>query len=299
MISANRTPASNACPSCNSANAVRTFTTIHKGKTWHLANCLHCAQQYTDPLPTLDDIKTFYSDDYHTNLQSAESTEAAFGPKFRSYVDWICTFVKGGRSLDLGCTTGLLPYLLKQRGFEAEGLEINSVTAAWGAKQYDIPIRNEPFETAHYEEKSFALVSMGDVLEHSLDPAVSIARVHSILKDRGFAFISFPDIKSIESSYFKALALATRRSWLWSSGHVPLHTWEFTRPTAEALFNRSGFDVIGFRRSHANSYIRSSLRLAVLTSPPRILGIPFLGNKLGTQMEFVLRKKTETPLLDG
>jgi 2-polyprenyl-3-methyl-5-hydroxy-6-metoxy-1,4-benzoquinol methylase len=281
--------ASSACPNCGATEAVRIFSRSINGKDWYLAKCPQCTQHYTDPLPTLDEIKGFYSNDYHSNLFAENATETEFEAKFQRYAKWITTYIKGGRSLDVGCTTGLFPYILKQRGFQAEGLEINSATASWGEKHYGITIRNEPFETADYEEKSFNLVSLADVLEHSLDPSVTLGHVHSILQDGGFAFISFPDIHSLESRYYRALSLATHRNWLWSTCHIPHHTWEFTRPTAQALFNKMGFNVVGFRRAYISSFERTSPLVALLTAPPQVLSL--VGTQLGTQMEFVLQKR--------
>ena len=105
------------------------------------------------------------------------------------------------------------------------------------------------------------------MFEHALSPAVTLARVNSLLEDRGFAFISFPDIESIESRYFKALASSTGRDWMWGFCHVPLHTWEFTKATAVDLFQRSGFQVVGFRRSYGPLEEPASLPLAILSSP--------------------------------
>jgi 2-polyprenyl-3-methyl-5-hydroxy-6-metoxy-1,4-benzoquinol methylase len=279
-----------ACPSCGSTRTARLFSKALHDRTWHLARCLSCLQHYTDPLPTLDDIRSFYTGDYHAELASEEASEAAFGKKFHGYADWICKHVRPGRSLDIGCTTGLFPRILRERGFDAEGLEINAASAEWGSKRYGITIRNEPFETADYSERSFRLISMADVLEHSLNPATTLARVHSVLEDGGFAFISFPDIESIESRYFQTLAVTTGRSWLWECCHIPLHTWEFTRSTAERLFRSAGFNIAGFRRAHLNTFEFTSPLLTVLSAPPLLLGLPFLGRKLGTQMEFILQK---------
>lgn len=286
-----RESALSPCPKCHSTKAFRQFSKALGDKIWYLAQCLDCTQYYTDPLPTLDDITTFYSGEYHSDLLSAEATELQFGPKFRGYADWICNYVRDGSSLDLGCTTGLFPHILKQRGFEAEGLELNPASAQWGAKHYGIRIRNEAFEIADYSENSFRLISMADVLEHALSPADTLARVNRLLEHRGFAFISFPDIESIESRYFKALATSTGRDWMWGFCHVPLHTWEFTKATAVDLFHRSGFQVVGFRRSYGPIEDPGSLPLAILSSPARVLRIPFVGKKLGTQMEFILQRR--------
>ncbi|HTV09486.1 MAG TPA: class I SAM-dependent methyltransferase [Candidatus Aquilonibacter sp.] len=261
-------------------------------REWYLARCSACKQHFTDPQPTLDDIVSFYGDGYHEELLTVELTRAAFGPKFESYINWIAPHLRpGGRTLDVGCSTGLFPCLLKERGFAAEGLELNSVTAAFGRKEFGIPITNQPFETANYAASSFSLVSMTDVLEHSLSPIATLERVHSILESGGHALITFPDISSVESQYFHACARMTGREWLWQNCHVPLHTWEFTRPTAEALFRRTGFRVSAFRRSHVVLEEKRERLLALLYLPSRLLTLRPLSRLMGTQLEFLIQKQ--------
>jgi 2-polyprenyl-3-methyl-5-hydroxy-6-metoxy-1,4-benzoquinol methylase len=261
-------------------------------RDWYLARCNSCKQHFTDPQPTLDDIVGFYGDGYHEELLTVEMTRAAFGPKFESYIDWIAPHLRaGGRTLDIGCSTGLFPFLLKERGFAAEGLELNSTTADFGRRQFGLTITNQPFETADYTVSSFSLVSMTDVLEHSLSPIATLERVHDILEDGGHALITFPDISSVESQYFHLCATMTGRDWLWQNCHVPLHTWEFTRPTAEALFRRTGFEVAAFRRSHVILEEKRAALLALLYLPSRLLSVPPLSRMLGTQLEFLIQKQ--------
>ena len=194
--------ASSACPNCGSSSTVRIFRR-DTTREWYLARCNACKQHYTDPQPTLDDIVSFYGDGYHEELLTVEHTRAAFGPKFESYINWIAPHLRpGGRTLDIGCSTGLFPCLLKERGFAAEGLELNSTTAKFARDQFGIPVTSQPFETAEYTPASFSLVSMTDVLEHSLSPIATLERVHGILEDGGHALITFPDISSVESHYF-------------------------------------------------------------------------------------------------
>ena len=84
-------------------------------------------------------------------------TRAAFGPKFESYINWIAPHLRpGGRTLDIGCSTGLLPCLLKERGFAAEGLELNSTTAEFARSQFGIPVTSQPFETADIHRRASA-----------------------------------------------------------------------------------------------------------------------------------------------
>ena len=283
--------ASSACPNCGSSSTVRIFRP-DTTREWYLARCNACKQHYTDPQPTLDDIVSFYGDGYHEELLTVEHTRAAFGPKFESYVNWIAPHLRpGGRTLDIGCSTGLLPCLLKERGFAAEGLELNSTTAEFARSQFGIPVTSQPFETADYTPASFSLVSMTDVLEHSLSPIATLERVHGILEDGGHALITFPDISSVESHYFHSVARLTGRDWLWQNCHVPLHTWEFTRPTAEALFHRTGFRVTAFRRSHVVLEEKRGALLSMLYLPSRVLSVPPLSRLMGTQLEFLIQRQ--------
>ncbi len=282
-------PASCPCPNCGSRRVNRPFRK-DLGRSWYLARCSDCTQHFTDPIPDLDDIKSFYSNNYHQELLSVEGTIKAFGPKFESYIDWIIPYVQGGRSLDIGCSTGLFPYLLKRRGFLAEGLELNSATAEFGRKEFEIQICTQPFETSDYAPGTFNLVSMTDVLEHSQSPIATMQRVHSILKDGGFSLITFPDIDSLESRYFFALAKMTHRAWLWQNCHIPGHTWEFTRPTAEALFQRTGFRLVAFRRTHLILSEKRGFLHSLLHMPSRLLNTRLLARRFGTQMEFLIQK---------
>jgi len=283
--------ASSPCPNCGSSSTVRIFRR-DTTREWYLARCNDCKQHYTDPQPTLDDIVSFYGDGYHEELLTVELTRAAFGPKFESYINWIAPHLRaGGRTLDIGCSTGLFPSLLKERGFSAEGLELNSTTAKFAREQFGIPVTSQPFETAEYTPASFSLVSMTDVLEHSLSPIITLERVHGILENGGHALITFPDISSVESQYFHTVARLTHRDWLWQNCHIPLHTWEFTRPTAEALFRRTGFRVAAFRRSHVVLEEKRSGLLSMLYLPSRVLTLPPLSRLMGTQLEFLIQKQ--------
>jgi predicted SAM-dependent methyltransferase len=129
------------------------------------------------------------------------------------------------------------------------------------------------------------------VLEHAVSPIVTLERVHTILEDGGYCLITFPDIASLESHYFHALASMTGRDWLWQNCHVPLHTWEFTRATAEALFRRTGFRVAEFRRKHEVPNERRERLIEFLYVPSRLLTLPPLSRLFGTRLEFLIQKQ--------
>jgi SAM-dependent methyltransferase len=283
---------SQPCPMCGSTAVVVEAVKEEGSKTWSLARCRRCGLHFTDPRPTPDYLAERYSGDYHKDLRTKGATEKSFGDKYRRYADWLAPRLPvGSRVLDIGCATGGLVKMLRDRGLAAEGLELNADTAVWGREHYGITIHNKPLEACDFAPGSLDAAILTDVLEHTLHPRDYLAGVGKMLSSNGLVLVTFPDIHSIESRYYRSLATLTRRPWLWKNLHIPLHIWEFTRATATACFGSAGFDVIAFRRHQVLDETRGSMMLKLISLPSVVLGWPGIASRFGTQMEFVLRKQ--------
>jgi 2-polyprenyl-3-methyl-5-hydroxy-6-metoxy-1,4-benzoquinol methylase len=264
-----------------------------RGDRWLLARCRACGLHFTAPTPTDTQLHAFYEGDYHESLRAAGATEAAFRSKFERYADALGRHLPSGRVIDIGCSTGLLVRILRDRGYQAEGIELNPQSADWGRTHYGIPIHAQPIEACGFPPASLNAIVMADVLEHTRHPRDYLKSLGRLLAPGGFALITFPDIRSVESRYHALLSGMLNREWLWSSCHVPLHVWEFTRPTAEACFGSAGFQVVEFRRHQAHTDDRdSALTLRLLNAPLQPLHWPVVRGLFGSQMEFVIRKTT-------
>ena len=231
-----------------------------------------------------------YSGTYHADLRVAGgSSERKFQRKYGRYYRLLKPFLtQRGRSLDVGCSTGFFVKLLKDHGFDAEGMEYNTESAAWGSEHYGIPIRVGSLDTVPLADAAYSLISMTDVLEHTLDPQAALTLVARALAPGGLAFITFPDIQSLEARYESTLARVLRRNWLWRSCCIPFHIWEFTPVTARKLFMACGLEVVGFERGQV--FPDFSEKYGFFSLPSAILAFPPLARRIGTQMEFVLRK---------
>jgi SAM-dependent methyltransferase len=283
---------SQSCPLCGSSATEVEFVKEEGPRKWSLGRCQRCGLHFTDPRPTHEYLAECYSGDFHKDLRTEEGTEKAFGAKFRRYADWLASQLPAGsRVLDIGCSTGGLVKLLRDRGFAAEGLELNPETAAWGSAHYGITIHNKTFEDCNFAPETFDAVILADVLEHTLHPRDYLAHVGETLSPHGLVLVTFPDIHSIESRYYKLMAKLTRRPWIWRTLHIPLHIWEFTRATATACFEGAGFEIIAFRRDQVVDPENGSLLLRLITLPTVVLAWPVICSLLGTQMEFLIRKK--------
>jgi 2-polyprenyl-3-methyl-5-hydroxy-6-metoxy-1,4-benzoquinol methylase len=276
------------CPLCGGPDLHRLHARSFQGVTWNLAHCKSCDLHFTDPTPTDKQIRRFYSGDSHAQIRLEGASEKAFGNRFRRYVDWITTFIPRGRAVDIGCATGLLPKLLGDRGFRAEGIEYHPETARWGAAHYGIPIRAGGLELISSEADSYDLVTLTEVVEHMPDPVQLLKGVNHILKRGGYALVTFPDISAPKSRYYKLMASLTHREWVWVTCHIPLHIWEFTYQTARATFDRSGFSIVGFRRAEVDGEFTG--KEAILMWAVKPLNFGPIARRFGSQMEFVIRK---------
>lgn len=231
-----------------------------------------------------------YSGTYHADLRVAGGrSEREFKRKYGRYYRLLKPFLeRTGKSLDVGCSTGFFVKLLKERGFDAEGIEYNAESVAWGSEHYGVTIRVGSLDTVALPDGSYSLISMTDVLEHTLDPQAALAMVARALAPGGLALITFPDIESLEARYESTLARVLRRNWLWRSCCIPFHIWEFTPATARRLFAVCGLEVVGFQRGQV--FPDLSEKYGFFALPSAVLAFPPLARRVGTQMEFVLRK---------
>ena len=275
------------CPLCQSTSTRGLQTRPFQGVDWTLACCESCGFHFTSPLPTDRQVERFYSGDFHDALRSSGGSEQAFGARFDHYVQWIEGFIKSGRSLDVGCASGLLPYKLKQLGFEAEGIEMHPETAAWGSEHYKIPIRVGSLELLAGESDCYDLMTMTEVVEHTQDPIWFMQQVHRLLKPGGFALVTFPDITAFKSRYYQWLAKITGRDWLWVTNRAPLHISEFSYPTAKMLFDKTGFSIAGFRRREEDGELDGKFSIFMWPVKP----LHLFSKQLGSQMEFMIRKE--------
>ena len=279
-----------ACPLCGST-AELIFRRNHRGKDWFLARC-KCGLHFTHPLPTPDEITEFYTGDYHEELIGATIDDQPMMPKFRHYIDRIKPHFPSGRSLDVGCTNGLFPYLMQQNGYQAEGIELNPKTAKWGAETYGVPIWTGSFDEFDGGGNRYDVITMTDVVEHTLNPLQTLKKLNRMLRRSGGAMITFPDITSAKSQYYRRVAQVTHRDWLWVTCCIPAHIWEFTQPVATRCFENAGFAVRSFERTEAREEGMPG-KLALISLLARPFDLPWMAPRFGTQMEFVLEKVRE------
>jgi SAM-dependent methyltransferase len=210
---------------------------------WTIVRCKHCGLGYLNPRPTADEMGAYYPSAYYSyrhNLRDRYERQAEFVPG------------EGGRLLDLGTATGEFLSVMKQRGWDAHGIE--AFTDAESPQFESITRAHFPDE-APLPDDQFDVVTAWAVFEHLHDPAQAFAECRRMLKPGGQLIIQVPNLEGTfgHGAVFEDL---------------PRHLYFFSERTLRHYAAKHGLDFLGVE--HTPSFYSGSgrgiLRLAVLRS---------------------------------
>lgn len=227
-----------------------------------LVRCRRCGFQYVNPRLRGDLVFQSYSEGedpaYVSQIEARERT-------FTASLDEIERALgRKGRLLDIGTAAGAFVAAASKRGWDAEGCEPNQWLAQWGAAHYGIRIRQGSVFDHPYEAGSFDVVTLWDVIEHTLDPRQMLEHCRTLLKPGGLLVVNYPDIGSW-------IARAMGRRWLFLTS---VHLYYFDRVSIRKMLESTGFavttirphvqrlelDYILFRGSVLSQYLFSAAR---------------------------------------
>ena len=151
------------------------------------------------------------------------------------------------RLLELGSAGGWLLKHARERGWQAQGVEL-SAAAAEQARAMGLEVFQGDLLAAALPVDSFDLVYMGDVLEHVPDCRAVLAEAARLLKVGGHLYLRGPiTTNSLARRFALALYGAAGRTIVLRE--PPYHLWEFTPGPLEHLFAAAGLDVVTARQS--------------------------------------------------
>jgi SAM-dependent methyltransferase len=137
-----------------------------------------------------------------------------------------------GKLLDVGAAAGFFVAEARRAGWDAEGVDVAAHVVEWGRRELGAPLRVGGIADV---DDTYAVVTMWDYIEHSLDPAGDLARAHELLAPDGVVALSTGDRDSL------AARISGKRWHLLTPRH---HNFFFSASTLTRLLGRSGFDVV-------------------------------------------------------
>ena len=212
-----------ACPICTHSGRSYLFSV----RNFKIVKCGKCSL-----VGTLGEVKTDYKS-YHRD-QEYQKFKKLFENIFLNRVRTICKFQNTpGRALEIGCSTGVLLNLLKNRNWEVWGVEPSE--SALVAEKKGIRVINKFFQEADLPRGYFDVVILNHTLEHLENPVSILVKARSLLRRRGIIYIDVPNFASLS-----AKLLGRRWPYIMPEEHI----WYFTPVTLKKLIRKSGFKPI-------------------------------------------------------
>lgn len=179
---------------------------LYSLKGFDVVKCRHCGFVYVNPRIANEDLPKLYSSDYFRNRQYGyldyEATAHLRKKNFERWYRDIQPFLKvdKGNVLDIGCASGYFLEILRSKGWNVQGIELDPAMIAV-LKEKNIPAYTYTFDTFQTNEK-YHLITLFDVLEHLPDIKDTFTRLASLLHPDGIVALITPDAESFQHKLF-------------------------------------------------------------------------------------------------
>jgi SAM-dependent methyltransferase len=223
------------------------------GQVFPLAECRACGLRFLRVQPTGEWLGGLYSLSYfEQDFRCGRScagyfTENAFRDENHGLLEAFEALTPPGRLLEVGCAGGWLLEQARERGWQAQGVELSAEAVAH-ARARGLEVFHGEVAEASLPADHFDLVYLGDVLEHVPDCRAALGEVARVLRPGGHLYLRGP-----LTTHSLARSLALRLYRHARDGIVlaepPYHLWEFTPRSLAALLERVGLDVVRMRQS--------------------------------------------------
>lgn len=235
-----------------------TFASVFGSNGWHLVRCTNCSLVMVSPRETADAMQAYYAADFYDDhaaygsaqLKSPRVDDFKIARELSALADTL-ELPRTRRSLDIGCGFGRFVEAMRQRQWDAIGLE-PSHRASTAAADAGRRVVQGTLESIAFESASFAAVTAFHVLEHVHYPSVFLERCRELLVRDGLLTIEVPDFGC------PASRIAGPN---WKHLHAEEHLHQFTRRTLSAMVERSGFRILRTRRVGGRGFLNPQTQM--------------------------------------
>jgi SAM-dependent methyltransferase len=225
---------------------------------YRVVRCRECGLMRTNPRPTPETIGYYYPDDYgpyHSNATAripAAASQTLVQRIVRRFFDERHTYIPNmpvGRVLEVGCASGQFLTELRNKGWDAQGIEFNA-EAAMRARALGFPVHIGQLEQAPAPVQPYDLVIGWMVLEHLHEPVAALRKLHEWTRSGAMLALSVPDCGAWEISAFRQY---------WYALHIPNHLYHFNRKTLSNVLKAGGWTLVEVQNHRDLWPVRSSI----------------------------------------
>lgn len=213
---------------------------LNRPGDFRLMRCRHCGLIYQNPRLTLEELPSYYPEEYQPYRQDIDAQDSAlqrFDAQFglnRRCRQLIRHHPQPAQLLDVGCATGLFLNTMRQYDWQVTGVELSPYASEYARRTFGLEVITGTLESAQLPNNAFDVVTLWDVLEHVVDPKITLKEISRILKPGGLLALSLPNPTAFEASLFGA-------SWVgWDR---PRHLHLFTPAILKNYLQDAGFQL--------------------------------------------------------
>jgi len=226
------------CDCCSSSES----KDIATKRGYKLRQCGNCGLIFVCPLPEPEHLAKLYRKTAgyfttaNTDLSETSQSYAINMSKVLSN-----NGIEAGRLLDVGCSTGAFIYHMRRLKWQVTGVEVNPDAVAV-ARQNHLDVVRGKLENCSFDEGSFDVIHMGDVIEHLSSPRETLRAAHRLLRKGGLIVIRTINAKC--GFAVSSLLLAKIFRFPWPHSEAPYHLYDFYPKTLSRLLSGVGFEMV-------------------------------------------------------
>jgi SAM-dependent methyltransferase len=232
---------------------------IARQSGFRIVRCCTCGLVYVNPRPKPEDLVLLYAD-YHTREGEDEASwDRLMGRISRESAKMLCSSRNGarpGRLLDAGCGYGAFVALMRERGWDAEGVDPSSTVVAAAARK-GRPVHLGTLEEMQAPSGTYDAITMFYVLEHVPDPMGALRKAFDLLAPGGTLLIRVPHTTPI----VHLLAPLGLGGALYDP---PFHLYDFSPTVLQEMLRRTGY--VDVRTFPGKPTVPSRLRARITTA---------------------------------
>jgi len=161
--------------------------------------CSQCGLIRTDPMPTPEELATYYAESYRLDYQGARADPSRFHVtrSLREAQARLALLTPAlhprARLLDFGSGSGEFIARAQEAGCEVVGIEPGRTYAAFARRRYGVAVIDDERQSS-FAAEHFDVITAHHVLEHLRDPVDALKRLAAWLAPNGVVYVSVPNM---------------------------------------------------------------------------------------------------------
>ena len=193
------------CDTCGRDSFTHLFSKLSsRDELFTLVRCNHCSLVQVNPQPEYSEVLKYYSNEYFTR-RSDRGYDNYYSDKLRSEIErvfqmnlkdlnfysWEDSLGLNKSTIDIGCAAGYFVSFMKNRGWNARGIEIAEAPVEYGRSVLGLDIILDNFLSWDKDiTESFDLITLWASIEHLHEPRKTLQKIYSHLKPGGRMILS-------------------------------------------------------------------------------------------------------------